>query len=92
MIVSIRKRKDGGCSECSSPDNLVGKGRCIHILTEEKPMEISKISRGVYEVKVNDSTLTINAQKKAITDFFKSLPILNEEKRNNIIKFLEENE
>lgn len=92
MVVLIRKRKDGGYSECSSPDNLVGKGRCIHILTEENPMEISKISKGVYEVKVNDSTLTINAQKKAIADFFKNLPILSEEKRNNIIRFLEENE
>ena len=87
----IRPRKDGGYSECSSPDELVGKGRCVHILGDNNSasMEITKISRGVYEVKVQESTLTINAQKKAILDFFQSLPTLSKEKQEKIIEFLE---
>ncbi len=30
----IRPLKTGGYSLCTSPDNLVGKGRCKHILAE----------------------------------------------------------
>lgn len=91
MTTCIRKRKDGGYSECSSPDELVGKGRCCHVLEDGGVnMELTKIQRGMYEVKVNESKLTINAQKETIVDFFNSLPKLSEEKQRRIINFLKD--
>mgnify|MGYP004593691607 CR=1 FL=1 len=85
----IRKRKDGGYSECSSPNDLVGKGRCCHISEEgELNMQVYKMQRGMYEVKVNDSVLTINAQQNTIIDFFDNLPKISEEKKNKIIEYL----
>lgn len=91
MGAYIRKRKDGGCSECYSPDNLVGKGRCCHIIEDgECTMKLLKIQRGMYEVNVNDSKLTITAQKETIVDFFNNLPKINEEKQKKIIEFLKD--
>ena len=87
----IRRRKDGGFSECNAPVELVGKGRCCHVIEEgtNEEMEISKIQRGMYEVKVNkNSTLTIEAQKEAIADFFENLPKISKEKQQRLIKFL----
>ena len=91
MSIYIRKRKDGsGYSECSSPDELVGKGRCCHILEEgnDTTMELSRIQRGMYEVKVNDSKMNIEGQKETIIDFFNNLPKIDEEKRNKILDYL----
>lgn len=93
MPTFLRERKDGqGVSECNCPDELVGKGRCIHILNggngNDSPLEISHISRGVYEIKVKENKLTISAQKQAIIDFFSSLPKIDEEKQQKIIDFL----
>lgn len=90
-MTKIRTRKDGGCSECNSPDELVGKGRCCHISDESNQvMELSRIQRGMYEVKVCESTLKIEAQEKTIVDFFNSLPKIDEEKRSKIIDYLNE--
>ena len=87
----IRKRKDGGYSECSSPDELVGKGRCCHILEEgEHPMELTRVQRGMYEVKVKeDKRMTIEGQKETIIEFFNNLPKIDQEKQKRIIEFLE---
>lgn len=89
----IRKRKDGnGYSECSSPDELVGKGRCCHILEGDnsEKMELSRIQRGMYEVKVNDSKMTVEGQKETIVSFFNTLPKLDQSKIDNILKYLNE--
>lgn len=89
----IRPKKDGsGFSECSCPDELVGKGRCCHILGDSgsSTLEIEQIQRGLYEVKVHDSKIEINAEKEAIIDFFNSLPKIDQEKQNKIITFLME--
>lgn len=89
----IRPRRDGGCSECNSPDELVGKGRCCHILSgdgvSEKPMKLTKLQRGMYEVEVDDSKMTISAQKETIKKFFENIPKIDEEKQRQIIDFLE---
>ena len=93
MATYIRKRKDGnGYSECSSPDELVGRGRCCHILEggNNSRMELSRIQRGMYEVKINEDSLSINGQKDTIAKFFDSLPQIDEEKKNKIIKYLNE--
>ena len=95
MATFIRKRKDGnGYSECSSPDELVGRGRCCHILEEgnDMTMELSRIQRGMYEVKVNDNKMNIEGQKETIIDFFNSLPKIDEEKKNRIIEYLNSEE
>lgn len=90
-MTCIRKRKDGGYSECSSPDELVGKGRCCHVLEGENvKMELTKIQRGMYEVKINESKLTIDSQKDTIIEFFNSLPKIDEEKQKKILNFLKE--
>ena len=90
MSTYIRKRKDGGYSECSSPDELVGKGRCCHILDEgeNNKMELTKIQRGMYELKVNEDSLTIEAQKETILNFFNNLPKIDDEKQKKIIDYL----
>jgi len=95
MSTYIRKRKDGnGYSECSSPDEMVGKGRCCHILEggNESTMELSKIQRGMYEIKVNDSKLNIEGQKETIIDFFNNLPKIDDEKRDKILNYLSDDE
>lgn len=89
----IRLRKDGnGYSECTSPDALVGKGRCCHVLGENGgcEMKLSKIQRGMYEVKVNDSPMTIEAQKETIIKFFDGMAKLDDDKKNRIIEFLKD--
>ena len=65
-----RPRKDGGYS--FSQDEMVGKGRCCHILgdNENPAMEIV---RGMYEVQIENSKVTINAQKEAIVDSLSKL-------------------
>ena len=92
MGTYIRKRKDGGYSECSSPDELVGKGRCCHVLDISDgngDLQLKKIQRGMYEVSINDSKLTIKAQEEVIANFFKEMPNIDENKIKNIIEFLE---
>lgn len=90
MATYMRPRKDGtGYSECSSPDNLVGRGRCVHVLTDSNPLEIKKVSRGMYEVTIDDDKMTIQAGKQAIVRFFSSMPKLDDEKQKKIIDFLE---
>jgi len=85
----IRPRKDGGYSECSSPDEFVGKGRCCHILDGGRPiMTLERIQRGLYEVKVNDSEMTIKAQKECIVDFFNQVTKIDEEKQKEIVDYL----
>ena len=75
----IRPRKDGGYNECFSPDEIVGKGHCCHVLgdNENPAIEIVKLQRGMYEVQISSSKVTINAQKEAIVD---SLSKLDDEK------------
>ena len=91
-MTMIRPRKDGnGYSECSSPDDKVGKGRCVHILSVGPTMELTKIQRGTYEVKVCESSLTIQAQKESIIDFFNKIPKIDEAQQKKIIDFLKEN-
>lgn len=90
----IRPRKDGGYSECHSPDELVGKGRCCHILgNEEQPaMKITNIQRGMYEVDVGEGMphVTIQAQKESMIKFFQSMPKMDDEKIKSIISFIEQ--
>ena len=90
----IRKRKDGGYSECSSPDELVGRGRCCHILEEgENSMELKRVQRGVYEVNIKeDQKMTIEGQKETIIEFFNNLPKIDQEKQKRIIEYLENDE
>lgn len=89
-MVQLRPLKNGkGCSECSSPDELVGRGRCCHILGGPK-MEISKVDRGLYEVTMGEEKMKISAQQETIVNFFNSLPEIDDEKREKIINFLKE--
>ena len=92
MRTVIRPRKDGGYSECTSPDELVGKGRCCHILCDgHKPMKLNKIQRGMYSVEIEDhSTINIQAQKDSIIQFFNNLGKLKEEQVRKIVDFLNE--
>ena len=93
MSTCIRPRKDGGSSECSSPDELVGRGRCCHVIGDDSSnqckMEMFKIQRGMYEVKVDESTITIAAQKEVIIKFFNEMVTLDMDKQKKIIEFLE---
>lgn len=91
MKTYLRPKKNGGSSQCSSPDELVGKGRCCHILGESVgAMEITQIDRGSYEIVVNNSKISIQAQEQAIADFFSAMPKLEVEKREEIINFFKE--
>lgn len=92
----LRPRKDGlGFSECSAPDELVGKGKCCHVIAEGQPdLELSKVQRGMYEVKIGDegqsTIVTMHAQKRAIIQFFDQLGKLDEDKIQSIIAFLDQ--
>ena len=92
MTTMIRPRKDGGYSECSSPDELVGKGRCCHILGDEggSAMELRKLQRGMYEVQIENqpSSITIQSQKETIMEFFSNLGKLKGEQVERIVNFL----
>lgn len=92
MVSIIRPRKDGGYSECTAPDELVGKGRCCHILGEDNSnIKLNKVQRGLYEVEIeNYSSISISAQKDSIVEFFNGLGELKKEQIDNIVQFLNE--
>lgn len=90
----LRPKKDGGYSECSSPDELVGKGRCCHVLGDDgEVLSVNRIQRGLYEVQIDDnksSSININAQKEAIIKFFNNMTKLDDEQVKKIVTFLNE--
>ena len=91
-MTRLRPLKDGsGYSECSSPDELVGKGRCCHILGDHNcgELTVQKISRGCYEVDLDgDKKIKIHSSKNDIINFFNSLPKISDEKINKIVEYL----
>lgn len=91
MITVLRERKDGcGCSECSSPDDLVGKGRCVHVLSDSQSvMHVNQVERGLYKVEIDKNSLTIKGQEEALSKFFSTLGSLKEEDVRKIIEILE---
>lgn len=94
--MQIRLRKDGGYSECNSPDELVGKGRCIHVLepveegsSENKmPLEINRTSRGVYQVEIPNDIVNEAKSKEDIFSYMKELPKISKAKEKRIIASL----
>lgn len=70
----LRPNKNGGVSRCSSPDHLVGKGRCNHIAGSIANLQYDKESKS-YSVDVKDYDL----QKKES----------DKEKIENISKYLD---
>lgn len=85
----IRPRRDGGMSECSSPEEMVGKGRCVHVGGGNcEPMQIERIQRGMYQVEVNDSKLTVEGENEVISKFFNSMAKLPEDQQKKIEEFL----
>lgn len=87
----LRPRKDGGCSMCNSPEDKVGKGRCVHIAGGgSRPIDIVHVTRGLYQVTIDDqSAVEIRAGEESIRTFFQEMPKLSDEKQREIIKFLE---
>lgn len=77
----LRPTKNGGFSFCSSPENLVGKGRCNHILR--------KCDKSQLEYKEGSYFLDIsNSKKMKVKEY-------EEEVQNNLHEIkskLEENE
>lgn len=91
--VQLRPRADGGVSECSSPDELVGRGRCCHILdsaSNDEKFHVIHVERGRYEVTLNESTVDIASSKEDITKFFQTVSSLDDEQVAKIVGFLEE--
>lgn len=87
--MQLRLRKDGGYSECNAPDDLVGKGRCVHILGGNNNLNVQRLSRGFYCVEIDDSYKTSDKDsKKNIKSFFDQLPKIDSEKKDQIIKQL----
>lgn len=91
MADVIRPRKDGGYSLCSSPDELVGKGRCCHVLGGEcnPSLNVTSIQRGMYEVDMDGNKVSIQGDQDAIKKFFDSMHKLDDEKVRKILDFLE---
>lgn len=82
MDLFIRQRKDGGYSECSSPDHLVGKGRCCHMLSEY--CNVQHMQRGMWEVEIHESQKDF----KPIKEFFRQMKPLKMEQQRRIIEAL----
>lgn len=85
----LRPRKDGGTSECSAPDDLVGKGRCCHVPGGSIKMNVVRVQRGMYEVNMDDAKVDIQADKDNIVKFFETLPKLDQDTIKDIISKLE---
>jgi hypothetical protein len=90
--VIMRPRLDGtGVSECSSPEDRVGMGRCVHMLSEAgSTMTVERTGWGKYRVQVNDSKLNMEGEKKAVQDFFNTLPEFTKSQRDSIIRSLDD--
>lgn len=75
MTIYLRAEANGGYSECRSPDNKVGYGRCYHVLGNEKPAKINynKDDRCKY-VDINE--ISKNNTKEAEEEVKKFLEIL----------------
>lgn len=94
MARVLRLLKSGGCSYCSSPENMVGKGRCNHIpgicfnQKQENGMTFVEITSldgskdGIPEARVDTTKLDSYVQ-----DLDKAL---SDEKKKKIIGFFED--
>lgn len=92
MASVMRPRRDGGYSLCSSPDELIGKGRCCHVLGDEKcpSLNVTSIQRGMYEVDMDgNGKVSIQGDQESIKRFFDSMAKLDDEKVRKILNFLE---
>ena len=89
MTMFIRECKHGGFSECSCPDELVGKRRCIHVPGKPLDISIEKIDRGSYRFDIGEANVDIKGAKKDISKFFSSVKELDEETTNKILDILE---
>ena len=88
-MMKIRQRKDGGLSLCSSPDEMVGKGRCIHVPDGQVAADsVDLISRGLYLSEVDNEPATEKDFNKTVTAFFNTLGTISIEKQRRIINIL----
>lgn len=86
--MKIRERKDGGFSFCSSPDDMVGKGRCIHIPDGQVAANsVDLVSRGLYLSEVDNGSKEEDFKETMVT-FFQSLGSISKEKEKRIISIL----
>ena len=88
-MMKIRQRKDGGYSLCSSPDEMVGRGRCIHVPDGQVAANsVDLISRGLYLSEVDNEVKTEKEFNNTVTAFFNTLGTISIEKQRRIINIL----
>lgn len=80
----MRPLKTGGWSLCSCPDELVGKGRCRHMLGVAQIVfddEADKMKL------VNVEGMDISGNSKAIQDCLDKIPEIDEEKKIKLLDY-----
>lgn len=88
-MMKIRQRKDGGFSLCSSPDEMVGRGRCIHVPEGQVVSNsVDLISRGLYLSEVDNEPATEKDFNNTVSAFFSTLGTISVEKQRRIINIL----
>lgn len=76
MSKVLRTLKTGGQSLCSAPDELVGRGRCRHVLDDSSDIavKINKSENCVYiEIKDDNTEISMKAKEEKVTNFIKEL-------------------
>ena len=87
--MKIRQRKDGGFSLCSSPDEMVGRGRCIHVPDGQVAADsVDLISRGLYLSEVDSEPKSEKDFNTTVTAFFNTLGTISLDKQKRIISIL----
>ena len=91
--MQIRLRKDGGYSECNAPDELVGKGRCIHVLEgpcgeQAEILDINRVGRGMYQVEIPEDVFDEVEAKEDVLSYIQQLPKISKAKEKRIIAAL----
>lgn len=84
----MREKKDGsGASICSSPDNLVGVGRCNHLVSEHGDPSVSyDADQKAYQVNLNDYKMTNEDVKAANKGFKDNLLSLDTQSKKTLLK------
>lgn len=91
----IRPLKGGGCSECKSSDQNVGKRRCHHVLDNAKMVVVQR-EKGVKFIDISgqvdgkESSFTIKAADNDIKNYISNLSSgLSKKERADILAVLQ---
>ena len=90
MAKVLRLLRSGGCSYCSAPEHLVGKGRCKHIPGICFEQKLDKQGHTCVEIKSSEENPVPKSlvKEEDLNDYVRNLDQeLSKEKRAKILEF-----